>query len=108
MSGNADYRPPPGFGEKLHLIGPSKKPVWVGKKKDVPKLLTDDFWRAYEMWRLFNLGFGLPSGKSWTEEDQWIVEVVALFEEHYRAHFSFEHGVLARIDAYFAAISKRR
>lgn len=88
MSGEADYKPSPGRGDALHLIGPAKHPVWIGPKKDIPNLFTPDFWFAYEHWRRFNLGLGLPEARPWTEQDQWLMDTIAAFEEHFRAHFS--------------------
>ena len=88
MQGKAGYKPSPGYGDKMHLIGSAARPIWMGKKRDVPKLFSSEFWLLYEVWKRFNLGFGLPEAEPWTRQDQWIMDGIALFEEHYRGHFS--------------------
>jgi hypothetical protein len=102
MSGKAGYKPTPGYEDKMHMIGDSKSPVWIGRKGDVPGLMTREFWIAYSAWRMFNLGFGFPDPGTWTEQDQWLVEAMAAFEEHYRARFSPERSQQAQMEAILA------
>lgn len=93
MEGKANYRPAPGFEHKLHLIGDPKRPIWSGPKGDVPRLFTDRFWIAFEAWRYFNLGLGLPDGLPWDQQDQWLIESIAAMQEHYLGHFSPQRHV---------------
>ena len=70
----------------MHFIGTASNPLWIGKKKDVPGLLTGRFWDIFDVWRKFNLGLGLPA--SCAELDQDLVDIIADFEHHYQIYFS--------------------
>ena len=106
MQGNAGYKPAPGYENKLHFIGPVKRPVWIGRKNDVPKLFTHEFNVAYQYWRIWNLGAGLPDPGHWTEQDNRLMKILLLFEEHYRAHFSPERSQQAQLNAILGSRSK--
>jgi hypothetical protein len=92
MSGKAAYRPAPGFEHKLHFIGPASRPVWIGRKGDVPGLLNDRFWEVYRAWQEFHLGIARPDRRS------SVAEGVLILEGQFRAHFSQQHAVLERLD----------
>lgn len=108
MEGKAGYVPTPGYEHKLHFIGDVKSPIWWGEKGDVPKLFTSEFWAAYEVWRKMHLGMGLPNGTPWTAQDQWLMDTVAAFEEHYRGNFSPERYLAEVMIAGFRAMAQRR
>lgn len=88
MSGSAGYRPTPGLEDADHFIGPVKAPIWWGKKREVPELLTDRFWRLFEVWRFYRIGAGWPESGTWADQGAEIAESVLRFEEYYRAYFS--------------------
>jgi hypothetical protein len=102
MGGKADYEPTPGYEHKMHFIGPTNAPVWVGRKGDVPKLLTQSFWEAYRAWQVLNLGLGAP------EPNTWIADAVAVMEGQYRAHFSENRRILERLDMIIQLLGGRR
>jgi hypothetical protein len=91
MSGEAAYRPAPGYEDKWHIIGPGKNPVWIGRKGDVPKLFTDRFWQAYREWQMFHLGLKVP------DDETWIQEAVATLEGQYRARWSVEQRIVREL-----------
>lgn len=91
MSGKADYQPSPGYEDKWHVIGPGSSPVWVGRKRDVPKLLSERFWSAFHEWELFHLGLKTP------EDGTWMQEAVAVLEGQYRAHWSTERAMIDQL-----------
>jgi hypothetical protein len=93
MSGKADYRPAPGYEHKLHMIGPRLAPIWVGEACEVASLFDDLFWTVYQEWQRFHLGLSVPDGGS------WIADAVLALEGQYRAHFSAERQIIARLDA---------
>jgi hypothetical protein len=93
MGGKADYRPSPGYEDKLHVIGPPGHAVWVGRKGDVPGLLNDRFWEVYRAWQTFHLGLDKP------ERGSAVADGVMMLEGQYRAHFDERHAVLSRLDA---------
>lgn len=92
MGGKADYRPSPGYEDRLHFIGPASNPVWIGRKGDVPALLSNSFWEAYRAWQTANLGLAVP------EPGTWIADAVAVLEGQYRAHFSETRQIIDRLD----------
>ena len=108
MNGNADYQPAPGYENRRHLIGPSSAPIWIGFKRDVPKLLTFDFWRCLWAWRMFHIGGGFPSDGPWTEQEPIISDSILAFEEHYTRHFSFEHHMIEAQNAIIRLLAGRR
>lgn len=92
MTGKADYRPAPGYEDKLRFIGPTNSPIWVGRSGDVPGLLDDRFLEVYRAWQEANLGLGTPvPGTA-------VAEGVAILEGQYRAHFSPQRQILDRLD----------
>jgi len=92
LTGKADYRPSPGYERKLHAIGPKLAPVWTGEAWRVPTLLTQTFWYAFRVWRRFRVGVDKPDPES------WLADVVMVFEEHYRAHYSDERRIQQQLD----------
>jgi hypothetical protein len=102
MSGKADYEPAPGYEDKWHVIGSGSNPVWVGRKGDVPKLLSERFWSVYREWELFHLGLRVP------EDETWMQEAVAVLEGHYRAHWSVEHRTLEQLHNIAQILAARR
>ena len=92
MSGKAGYRPTPGYEDKLHYIGPVGSPVWVGRKGDVPRLLSDRFWETFRAWQSFHLGLTKP------DPDSAVADGVAAFEGQYRAHFDERLAITQRLD----------
>ncbi|GAF78890.1 unnamed protein product [marine sediment metagenome] len=108
MSGNAQYRPAKGYGNKLHFIGPPKSPVWWGKKKEVPRLLTPEFGRIFGIWQRYNIGMGLPEPGTWADNDESIVSAVLQFEQLYRAHFSPERALMDQMGEIARGLSRRR
>lgn len=102
MTGKADYRPSPGYEHKLHAIGPKLAPVWTGEAWRVPTLLNDTFWFAFRVWRRFRVGVETP------DPETWLSDVVMLFEEHYRAHYSDERQIINRLDTLVQIMMPRR
>lgn len=102
MTGNADYQPSPGYEDKWHVIGPGNKPVWTGKKRDVPKLFTPAFHAAYRAWELYHFGLSTP------EHGTWLQEAVALLESQYRARFSAERKILDSLSVIRSLLGERR
>ena len=94
MSGNADYQPTPGYEDRMHFIGPVRAPIWIGKKREVADLITEEFWYYFQAWRMFNVGLGLPDPGLWPDQDPTLVDVIAGFQEIYRVHFSAEAEML--------------
>lgn len=101
MGGKADYQPAPGYEQKLHAIGPKGNPVWIGKKGDVPGLLTDLFWIVFHTWQQFHLGFPAP------DPDTWLAEMVARFEGQYRANFSTQRQILDQLHALVGFLAQK-
>jgi hypothetical protein len=102
MSGKADYRPAPGYEDKLHAVGPKLDPIWVGRAGDFATLFDGAFWQAFRAWERFNLGLSKP------DPDSWLSDAVAYFEGQYRAHFSPQRAIIARLDALMGAFTARR
>ena len=94
MSGNAAYRPATGYEKRRHFLGPAKSPIWIGQKADVPKLLTETFWRLFEAWRYFRIGAGWPEPGTWADQGSVVAEAVLKFEEYYRVYFSHENALI--------------
>lgn len=80
-----------GMGDADHVIGPIEDPLLVCKKKDVCKLFTAEFDYLYQIWLMFNLGFGLPHGKSWDELDPDMMNILRDMQVIYKNNFSFEN-----------------
>lgn len=108
MEGKAQQVIPKGYENKMHFIGHYSRPVWIGRRGDVPKLFTQEFWYVFNAWRMFNLGFGLPDEGPWTEQDTWLVERMAMFEEHYRANFSPHRSTEASLSGILGAMHGKR
>lgn len=108
MSGNAGYRPAPGYEDRRHFIGPVKSPVWIGRKGDVPGLINVTFWRYFEAWRMFNIGAGFPEPGTWADQDGTLIEVILSFEENYRAFFSGENKTLELLTNIAKLLAGRR
>lgn len=108
LSGNADYQPSPGYGERRHFLGPAKAPIWIGYKRDVPGLLTEEFWRCFTAWRIYRIGGGFPESGPWPEQDPIIVESILAFEELYKRHFSAEKYVADALGAIIKLLSGKR
>lgn len=86
----ADYTPQAGYEEKWHVIGDVKKPVWMGRKKDIAGLFTQNFWFCVKVWQMFNAGFGLPGGVSWDDLDPDVAQTLLEFEQCFKYNFSQE------------------
>ena len=102
MSGKADYRPTPGYENRLHFIGPAENPVWIGRKGDVPGLLSETFWEVYRAWQKANLGLGVP------EPGTWIADAVAILEGQHRAYFSQSRQIVDRLDTLIRLMAGRQ
>ena len=83
----------------MHVIGPGDKPVFVCKKKEVPRLFTSEFWFTYEVWQYFHNGFGLPDGKPWESQDPVLMKNVLGMEFYFKQNFSIESVQLKYMEA---------
>lgn len=108
MSGNAGYRPAPGYENRRHFIGPVKAPVWHGLKREVPELLTPEFYRLFAAWRMFAIGAGFPEPGTWAEQEGHLIDAILGFHEHYRAHFSVENKTLEQLGHIAKILATRR
>jgi hypothetical protein len=104
-TGKADYKPREkglfneDFGERKHIIGKGSNPIYICKKKEVPKLFDSEFWRMYEMWQFFH--HGLPAdGVPWSKVDPDILKIMIAFETYYKNEFSVEAGIYKAMLAY--------
>lgn len=88
MEGKSDYKPMAGMENRMHVIGEGSQPVYICKKKDVPKLFNTNFFNILEVWQYFSYGFGLPNGLPWGEQDPTLMKCLLLMEDHYRRNFS--------------------
>lgn len=88
MEGKSDYKPMKGMDERMHVVGPGDNPIYICKKKEIPLLFNDNFWKIFEIWQYFNLGFGLPGKKTWDEQDPNLMKCLLQLESHYNQHFS--------------------
>jgi len=102
LSGKADYQPSPGYEDKLHSVGPKGSPVWIGKKGDVPKLLSEQFWDAYHAWERFHLGFPGPDPATRT------ADIVMMMEGQYQAHFCWERHIFDRVTTLIEMMRPKR
>jgi hypothetical protein len=84
--------------DKLISVGPSNSPVWIGKKSEAKTFFTTYFDFVFEVWRKFKSGFGLPYGVSWIDQDQDLIDVVMMMQEHYEAHYK-DRAIISRLDA---------
>ncbi len=74
----------------MHVIGKGDSPVYICKKKEIPGLFTNEFYRLYEMWYMFHQGFGLPSPKHWTEQDPDLMKMLSNMKAHFDRYFSHD------------------
>lgn len=77
------------MGDADHMIGPIDNPFLVCKKKEVKDLFTTEFDYIYQIWLMFNLGFGLPYGKAWNELDPDMMSTLRDMQIVYDSHFSY-------------------
>lgn len=87
------------MGDRLHVIGPGDSPIYICKKKEVPELFTNEFFRIFEMWQYYYYGFGLPDRKHWTEQDPDIIKIILIMQAHFNNHFSESHVVIKYLEA---------
>ncbi len=109
-TGRQDYKPVKerfglgDMGERQHIIGPVESPILICKKKEVPKLVSKEFWFIYEIWQYFHNGFGLPNGDPWNEQDPDLMRMILNMEFYYKQNFSIESVQLK----YMEALLKRK
>ena len=72
----------------MHVIGDGKNPVYICKKKEVPKLFNESFWKVYYIWFCHHNGFGLPDGLKYEKLDPDVFEMLNEMEMHYRNNFT--------------------
>lgn len=94
MEGKSNYKPTEGFENGMHVIGPGESPIYICRKRDVPKLFDDNFWKALEIWQYFHHGFGLPGQRPWDEQDPFLMKCLLQMESHFQYNFSQEHYML--------------
>ena len=82
--------------------------MWFGLKRDVPRLLTQEFWFTYEVWERFHYGFGMPRPGPWTEQNQQLVMAVLQFEKVYQQYFSSSHAIIEMLEVVARMLSGRR
>jgi hypothetical protein len=78
------------MGNRWHVIGEGKNPIYTCKKKDVPKLFTRTFWEIYDIWYYHHNGFGLPGGLIYSELDPDVLRALVDMEMYYENNFSME------------------
>jgi len=67
------------------FIGPVKKPVMFVKRHQVKYFLDEWFFSAYDLWRKFNMGLGLPYAGGWADNPAHVVAIIEAFETENRA-----------------------
>jgi hypothetical protein len=69
-------------GESQIFVGhvKSKNIVATIKRKEVTEYLNGDFYRAYDMWQKFKLGFGLPLPGTWAQLPKRIIDIIEYIE----------------------------
>lgn len=82
------------FGESKTFIGDVKHPLWIGKKKDMASLMTEEAYFYIDLWQKYNMGFGLPFKGHWLDADEALVSLIIQMENHYRVNFSPEAATI--------------
>ena len=52
----------------------------TGEPVRVPGVTPECFWYYYKLWENFHY-FGLPQGKGWQAEREWLLEILKAFEK---------------------------
>jgi len=103
MEGKQGYKPKKGHEDRYHVIGEGDNPVAIMKKSEVSALFTPFFYYAFEVWRKYHAGLGLPGGVPWDAIDPDLANAVETMENHYEQHFS-----IGRVtNLYLEALIKR-
>ena len=62
------------------FVGNVKDPVAVIERKDRPNYCDDDFYRAYNVWQKWHMGFGLPFPGTWAEAPKRVIDVIEFLD----------------------------
>jgi len=76
------------MGNRWHVIGEGKNPIYTCKKKNVPKLFNKLFWEIYGMWFSHHNGFGLPGGMEYKNLDPDVFRALVEMEMYFKNNFS--------------------
>jgi len=66
------------------FVGNVDDPIAIIKRKDIVKYIDSTFYRLYNIWYKFHMGFGLPQLKSWSQHPVFLIDAIELFEAEYR------------------------
>jgi hypothetical protein len=67
----------------LIKVGPKDKEIDIIKSEELDDYLTESFYRLYDIFEKYELGFGLPLDKTWPLHPKWMIDTISLFKSEY-------------------------
>ena len=68
----------------LILVGSKNYPIGRITRSEIDYYLTPEFFRQYDVFEKWKLGFGLPRGLSWDQQPLFIMDIVTTLEGEYK------------------------
>ena len=68
------------------MVGPKKPkydPFTMIKRSEIDDYLTEEFWRMWKIFERWEMGFGMPGGKSWDHQPVFIMDILETFKAEY-------------------------
>jgi hypothetical protein len=67
-------------------VGPKKPkydPFTTINRSEIPQYLDDEFYRMYNVFEKWQLGFGMPGNRPWDEQPVFIMDILEGFKGEY-------------------------
>ena len=76
----------PNVGHDVQIaVGSKDYPLGIIYRSEIDSFLTPQFFRLYDIFEKFEMGFGLPIfGKSWAEHPKWMIDAIGMFKAEYK------------------------
>jgi hypothetical protein len=87
------------MGERMHVVGTGDNPVYICKKKEIPKLFNQFFRTCFEWWNYYHNKVKPYGVKEWSEIDPDILDSIMLMENHFKNHFGTEQVIIKYLES---------